>query len=88
MAPRSRLSSGGGAAGGHLPSRPPRRPSEVYASEAANCVCQESLQTHGGNGFHDNYEISGLYREVRVTKIYEGTSEMQRMVIARSLLGR
>ncbi|HEY4563981.1 MAG TPA: acyl-CoA dehydrogenase family protein, partial [Thermoanaerobaculia bacterium] len=59
---------------------------KVYASEAANRACQESLQIHGGNGFHDDYEISRLYRDVRVTTIYEGTSEMQRMVIARSLL--
>ena len=61
---------------------------KVYASEAANRACQESLQIHGGNGFHDDYEISRLYRDVRVTTIYEGTSEMQRMVIARHLLQR
>jgi alkylation response protein AidB-like acyl-CoA dehydrogenase len=61
---------------------------KVYASEAANRACQESLQIHGGNGFHDDYEISRLYRDVRVTTIYEGTSEMQRLVIARYLLGR
>ncbi|HEV8578991.1 MAG TPA: acyl-CoA dehydrogenase family protein [Thermoanaerobaculia bacterium] len=59
---------------------------KVYASEAANRACQESLQIHGGNGFHDDYEISRLYRDVRVTTIYEGTSEMQRLVIARDLL--
>src|SRR3954452_12348042 len=59
---------------------------KVYASEAANRACWESLQIHGGNGFHDDYEISRLYRDVRVTTIYEGTSEMQRMVIARHLL--
>lgn len=61
---------------------------KVYASEAANRACAESLQIHGGNGFHDDYEISRLYRDVRVTTIYEGTSEMQRLVIARSLLQR
>jgi alkylation response protein AidB-like acyl-CoA dehydrogenase len=61
---------------------------KVFASEAANRACQESLQIHGGNGFHDDYEISRLYRDVRVTTIYEGTSEMQRLVIARSLLQR
>jgi butyryl-CoA dehydrogenase len=59
---------------------------KVYASEAANRACQESLQLHGGNGFHEDYEIARLYRDVRVTTIYEGTSEMQRLVIARSLL--
>jgi alkylation response protein AidB-like acyl-CoA dehydrogenase len=61
---------------------------KLYASEAANRACQESLQIHGGNGFHDDYEISRLYRDVRVTTIYEGTSEMQRLVIARQLLQR
>ncbi|HEX3552113.1 MAG TPA: acyl-CoA dehydrogenase family protein [Thermoanaerobaculia bacterium] len=61
---------------------------KVYASEAANRACWESLQIHGGNGFHEDYEISRLYRDVRVTTIYEGTSEMQRLVIARSLLAR
>jgi len=59
---------------------------KVFASEAANRACQESLQIHGGNGFHEDYEIARLYRDVRVTTIYEGTSEMQRLVIARSLL--
>jgi butyryl-CoA dehydrogenase len=59
---------------------------KVYASEAANRACAESLQLHGGNGFHEDYEISRLYRDVRVTTIYEGTSEMQRLVIARHLL--
>jgi alkylation response protein AidB-like acyl-CoA dehydrogenase len=61
---------------------------KLYASEAANRACAESLQIHGGNGFHQDYEISRLYRDVRVTTIYEGTSEMQRLVIARHLLGR
>lgn len=59
---------------------------KVYASEAANRACAESLQIHGGNGFHEDYEIARLYRDVRVTTIYEGTSEMQRLVIARHLL--
>jgi butyryl-CoA dehydrogenase len=61
---------------------------KLYASEAANRACAESLQIHGGNGFHEDYEISRLYRDVRVTTIYEGTSEMQRLVIARQLLQR
>jgi alkylation response protein AidB-like acyl-CoA dehydrogenase len=61
---------------------------KLYASEAANRACWESLQIHGGNGFHEDYEISRLYRDVRVTTIYEGTSEMQRLVIARHLLHR
>ncbi|MDH3254218.1 MAG: acyl-CoA dehydrogenase family protein [Acidobacteriota bacterium] len=59
---------------------------KLFASEAANRACYESLQIHGGNGFSDEYEISKLYRDVRVTAIYEGTSEMQRWVISRQLL--
>jgi alkylation response protein AidB-like acyl-CoA dehydrogenase len=59
---------------------------KAYASEAANRAVWDSLQIHGGNGFSDEYEISRLYRDVRVTTIYEGTSEMQRLVIARHLL--
>jgi alkylation response protein AidB-like acyl-CoA dehydrogenase len=59
---------------------------KVYASEAANRAAAAALQIHGGNGFCEEYEIARLYRDVRVTTIYEGTSEMQRLVIARHLL--
>ena len=59
---------------------------KLFASKAANDACYDSLQIHGGNGFSNDYEISKLYRDVRVTTIYEGTSEMQRLVIARHLL--
>jgi alkylation response protein AidB-like acyl-CoA dehydrogenase len=80
----------GGAGAGAAPDAPEAgrlaAEAKVFASEAANRACQESLQIHGGNGFHDDYEISRLYRDVRVTTIYEGTSEMQRLVIARHLL--
>lgn len=61
---------------------------KLYASEAANRACWDALQLHGGNGFSEEYEIARLYRDVRVTAIYEGTSEMQRLVIARHLLPR
>ena len=75
------------AAGSTSKARAGRLASEakLFASEAANRACYESLQIHGGNGFSDDYEISRLYRDVRVTTIYEGTSEMQRGVIARHL---
>jgi len=59
---------------------------KLFAAEAANQACWDSLQIHGGNGFSEEYEIAKLYRDVRVTTIYEGTSEMQRRVIARHLL--
>jgi alkylation response protein AidB-like acyl-CoA dehydrogenase len=75
------------AAGSTSRARAGRLASEakLFASEAANRACYESLQVHGGNGFSEEYEISRLYRDVRVTTIYEGTSEMQRWVIARHL---
>ena len=59
---------------------------KLFASEAANQACWDSLQVHGGNGFSEEYEIAKLYRDVRVTTIYEGTSEMQRQLIASRLL--
>jgi alkylation response protein AidB-like acyl-CoA dehydrogenase len=59
---------------------------KLFASEAANRACYEALQVHGGNGFSEEYEVARLYRDVRVTTIYEGTSEMQRLVISRHLL--
>lgn len=59
---------------------------KLFASEAANRACYSSLQIHGGNGFSEDSEVARLYRDVRVTTIYEGTSEMQRVVIARKLL--
>lgn len=59
---------------------------KLYATEAANRACASALQIHGGNGFCEEYEIARLYRDVRVTTIYEGTSEMQRLVIARHVL--
>jgi len=61
---------------------------KLYATEAANRACYKSLQIHGGNGFSEESEIARLYRDVRVTTIYEGTSEMQRLVIARNVLSR
>ena len=61
---------------------------KLYASEAANRACYDALQVHGGNGFSEEFEIARLYRDVRVTTIYEGTSEMQRLVVARQLLRR
>lgn len=59
---------------------------KLYAAEAANRAVWVSQQIHGGNGFSEEYEIARLYRDVRVTTVYEGTSEMQRLVIARHLL--
>ena len=59
---------------------------KLLASEAANRAVYDALQIHGGNGFCEDYEIARLHRDVRVTTSYEGTSEMQRLVISRHLL--
>ncbi len=59
---------------------------KVYATEAANRACAEALQIHGGYGYVKEYVVERLYRDCRVTTIYEGTSEVQRIVIARHLL--
>lgn len=60
---------------------------KLYASEMAHRVCHKSLQVHGGYGFMKEYKIERLYRDQRITEIYEGTSEIQKCVIARGILG-
>jgi len=59
---------------------------KLFATEAANRIAYRALQVHGGSGFVNEFRVEQLYRDVRVTTIYEGTSEIQRLVIARSLL--
>ena len=59
---------------------------KLYASEAAKAVCDIAVQIHGAYGYSREYPVERMYRDVRVTTIYEGTSEVQRMVIARALL--
>lgn len=61
---------------------------KLYASEAACRICDESVQIHGGYGFIKDYPAEKFYRDVRLCPIGEGTSEIQRMVIARELLGK
>ena len=60
---------------------------KVYASEACNAVCARACQIFGGYGFSREYPVERYYRDARVTTIYEGTSEIQRMVIAKKVLG-
>lgn len=59
---------------------------KLYASEAANRIAYRAVQTHGGYGFVHEFRVEQLYRDARITTIYEGTSEVQRLVIARNLL--
>lgn len=58
---------------------------KLVASETAEAVCSGAIQTLGGYGYLEEYGIAKIYRDVRVCQIYEGTSDIQRMVIARSL---
>jgi alkylation response protein AidB-like acyl-CoA dehydrogenase len=59
---------------------------KLMASEAANRVAYRAVQSHGGYGFVREFRVEQLYRDARITTIYEGTSEIQRHVIARELL--
>jgi len=59
---------------------------KLYASEVATRTCIKALQIHGGYGYTKEYPIERMFRDVKVTEIGEGTSEIQRIVIARNLL--
>ena len=58
---------------------------KLYASELAEWVCSKAIQVHGGYGYLKDYPVERHYRDARITQIYEGTSEIQRLLIARSL---
>jgi len=58
---------------------------KLFASEMAEDVCSKAIQIHGGYGFLEDYPVERLYRDARIAQIYEGTSEIQRLVIAREL---
>ena len=58
---------------------------KLFASEMAEQVCSSAVQIHGGYGYLEDYPVERYYRDARITQIYEGTSEIQRMLIAREL---
>ena len=58
---------------------------KLYASELAEWVCSKAIQIHGGYGYLHDYPVERHYRDARITQIYEGTSEIQRLLIARNL---
>ncbi|HVL56693.1 MAG TPA: acyl-CoA dehydrogenase family protein [Burkholderiaceae bacterium] len=58
---------------------------KLYASEIAERVCSDAIQIHGGYGYVADFPVERIYRDVRVCQIYEGTSDIQRMLIARAL---
>ncbi|HDS0919661.1 TPA: acyl-CoA dehydrogenase family protein [Pseudomonas putida] len=58
---------------------------KLFASEMAERVCSKAIQVHGGYGYLEDYPVERFYRDARITQIYEGSSEIQRLVIARAL---
>lgn len=59
---------------------------KVFATESANMACYEAMQILGGYGYTRDYPIERLSRDARITSIYEGTSEIQRLIISREIL--
>ncbi|MCX6036632.1 MAG: acyl-CoA dehydrogenase [Chloroflexi bacterium] len=59
---------------------------KLHASETATYVTNEAIQIHGGYGYVTEYEVERMYRDAKITEIYEGTSEVQRLIISRALL--
>jgi len=59
---------------------------KLFATEMAERVCSDAIQIHGGYGYVRDFPVERIYRDVRVCQIYEGTSDIQRMVIGRALL--
>jgi butyryl-CoA dehydrogenase len=60
---------------------------KLFASEMAERVCSDAIQIHGGYGYVTDFPVERIYRDVRVCQIYEGTSDIQRLVIGRALAG-
>lgn len=69
-----------------LPSLIESSMAKLFASEMAEKVCSDAIQTLGGYGYLSDFPLEQIYRDVRVSQIYEGTSDVQRIVISRSLI--
>ena len=61
---------------------------KTFCSEAADRVIDKALQIHGGIGYMKDYPLERMYRDSRINRIFEGTNEVQRLIIARSILKR
>ena len=72
----------------HVPYGMESAMAKMYASDIALEVCNDALQIHGGSGFLKGMEVERAYRDAKITTIYEGTNEIQRVVIASHLLGK
>ncbi|MCW9035976.1 MAG: acyl-CoA dehydrogenase family protein [Rhodospirillales bacterium] len=59
---------------------------KLFATEMVEKVCYDAIQTHGGYGYIKDYGVEQIYRDARITTIYEGTSDIQRMLISRQIL--
>jgi alkylation response protein AidB-like acyl-CoA dehydrogenase len=60
---------------------------KLYATEAAVRAANTAIQVHGGSGYVDDYPVERYFRDVRVTTLYEGTSQIQKLIIGRALTG-
>jgi alkylation response protein AidB-like acyl-CoA dehydrogenase len=58
---------------------------KLFATEAAERICSDAIQTLGGAGYMTDHNVERIYRAVRGSKIYEGTNDIQRLVISRAL---
>jgi len=58
---------------------------KLFASEMAERVCSDAIQVHGGYGYVTDFPVERIYRDVRVCQIYEGTSDVQKIIIQRAL---
>ena len=60
---------------------------KYFATEAAVSSANTAIQVHGGSGYVDDYPVERYFRDVRVTTLYEGTSQIQQLIIGRALTG-
>ena len=61
---------------------------KYFAAEAANRCAYKAVQIHGGYGFMKDYPLDRMYRDAKITEIYEGTSEIHKVVISRAVMGK
>ena len=59
--------------------------SALFVAESCSKIAAEAVQVHGGNGFVKDYHVERMMRDAKITQIYEGTSEIQRIVISRAI---